>query len=307
MRVAPLLFGLSLIAMSGCVNSRSLARTSSHSSPIIRAESDHLIDLEVAAHEGQVDDKNKTNDRSERKHGCSHCRRCNNNPCTCSSSSENNFAGQVFVMTISAPFTVPACLLHDDYEHYTEFPDFPYADGVPGALLIDREFKGKTQSLSGNLQMFAVPGFDDLDRYGGRLVLESAARIGIDTETNYWRSTHSNGGVNHAWTGDVNLVFRFAESEHVQWRAGVGVNWLADQISPEMGVNFTYGVDWFPRRPWTVSSVIDCGTLGGSTLFHNRSTAGVMVGPMELFAGYDYFQLGTANFHGPVAGLGYRF
>ena len=93
----------------------------------------------------------------------------------------------------------------------------------------------------------------------------------------------------------------------MQWRAGVGVNWLADQASPEVGVNFTYGFDWFPRRPWTLSSVIDVGTLGGSSLFHNRSTAGVMLGAMELFAGYDYFQIGTFNIHGPVAGIGYRF
>ena len=178
---------------------------------------------------------------------------------------------------------------------------------MPGSLLINSEFKGKTQPFTANLQTFGVAGSNELDRFGGRLVLENADRIGIDTETDYWLQIHPHGGPDHAWNGDFNIVYRFAESEHMQWRAGVGVNWLADQASPEVGVNFTYGFDWFPRRPWTLSSVIDVGTLGGSSLFHNRSTAGVMLGAMELFAGYDYFQIGTFNIHGPVAGIGYRF
>ena len=147
----------------------------------------------------------------------------------------------------------------------------------------------------------------DVDRFGGRLVLDTASRLGLDTETNYWHETFSNGGSDQLWTGDANIVFRFAQSEKTQFRAGVGVNWLADSGIGDVGFNFTYGADWFPRKPWTVSTVFDMGTIGTGTLFHNRTTAGVMLGPVEAFAGYDYFQLGSAKFHGPVAGVGIRF
>ena len=90
-------------------------------------------------------------------------------------------------------------------------------------------------------------------------------------------------------------------------RTGVAVNWLADQIRPEAGFNFTYGIEWFPRKPWTISSVIDAGKLGEASLFHNRSTVGVMLGATEAFVGYDYLQVDAAKIHGPVAGVGWRF
>ena len=86
-----------------------------------------------------------------------------------------------------------------------------------------------------------------------------------------------------------------------------GLNWLADDVGSELGVNFTYGADWFPRKPWTVSSVFDVGRLGDAGLFHNRTTVGAMVGRSEVFCGYDFLQLGGTNFHGPVAGIGLRF
>ena len=304
MRAAPLIAILYLINLVGCATQVSMARsTSTASKPVFRAASDGLTELESAAHAPRRDDDDKK--RKERKNSGSRCGTCNNSPCTCSD--QGSFTGQLALTVITSPLTVPAALIGDDYDHVTPFPDYPYADGLPGSLLINGEFKGKKQTLTGNLQTFAIPGSSDLDRFGGRLLLENSDRIGIDTETDYWLQTHRHGGPDHAWNGDFNVVYRFAESEHMQWRAGIGFNWLADQIQPEFGVNFTYGFDWFPVRPWTISSVIDCGTLGGSTLFHNRSSVGVMLGPAELFAGYDYFQLGTANFHGPVAGVGYRF
>ena len=303
---------LPLITMSGCATTPPVFRTSTFSPTIIRAESNQLGDLEHAAHDGS-NESSGSQARADSK-----CSRCKKNPCTCGSSPNNasssdSASGKLFLLVISSPFTLPAMILNDDYDHYSAFPDFPYADDVPGSLLkssestIDSEEKPKKQPYSANLQLFGVPGVDNVDRLGGRLQLDSDLRVGIDTESNYWLGSRAGGGTDHLWTGDANLVFRFAESEHIQFRTGVGVNWLADQTRPEAGFNFTYGFGWFPVRPWTVSSVIDCGTLGHGSLFHNRSTAGLMLGPCELFAGYDYFQLSSFHSQGPVAGVGWRF
>ncbi len=271
----------------------------------IRAESDHLSELGSAARESKP--KKEKHEKRERHSGSS-CTRCNASPCTCDSSSSlfGDLSGQAVLAALAAPFTVPIAVLGDQYEVETRFPAYPYADDLPGSLVLTTPYQGSTSDWAANLQFFAIPETSDLNRYGGRLVLDSASRLGIDTESNYWMES-SSAGSDHVWTGDANLIFRFAESEHVQMRAGLGVNWLSDRVGTNAGMNFTYGLDWFPRKPWTVSTVFDVGSIGRGTLFHNRTTAGVMLGPVEAFAGYDYFQIGSTNFHGPVAGLGLRF
>jgi hypothetical protein len=194
-------------------------------------------------------------------------------------------------------------MVGDEYVLEADFPAYPYADDFPGSLILTSPYEPDRQSWTGTLQLFGVQETHNIDRYGGRLVLDSASRFGLDTEANAWIENSSS----QLWTGDVNLVYRFAQSEKVQFHAGVGVNWLGDTHGAEAGFNLTYGVEWYPRRPWTISTVFDVGKLGGGTLFHNRTTAGVMMGPVEAFAGYDYFQLGSVNFHGPVAGLALHF
>ena len=279
---------------------------------VARAESEHLSELGEAARErksgsgtSKKEDRRNDHDRDRKP---SHCSRCNSSPCTCSSSESvfGNLLGSAALWALSTPFTVPAGMLGDDYSTTAQYPDYPYADGLPGsmikAVISDRE----AHDWTGTAQLFNVYETKNIDRFGGRLVLESASRFGIDTETNYWAESGSIG-TDHLWTGDANVVFRFAESEHTQFRAGLGVNWLTDHAGTEAGFNFTYGADWFPRKPWTVSTVFDMGTIGGGSLFHNRTTAGVMLGPVEAFAGYDFFQIGSIHFHGPVAGLGWRF
>lgn len=299
-------------SVSGCVTSRHGMITAQRApSTIVRAESEQLSDLGKAARERKRDDDkpNKTDRDNDHHRNSSYCNRCNSSPCSCSSSDDGTTVQLLAVgvlLAVTSPFTVPVALLEDDYSTTARFPDWPYVDDLPGSLVKATEYDGSTHDWTGTLQAFSIQETDNIDRYGGRLVLESASRFGIDTESNYWVEPGSTG-TNHLWTGDANLVFRFAESERVQFRAGVGVNWLADHGAAEAGFNFTYGFDWFPRKPWTVSTVFDIGRVGGGSLFHNRTTAGVMLGPVEAFAGYDFFQIGSINFQGPVAGLGWRF
>lgn len=263
---------------------------------IVRAESDDLEDLKKAVQSKPAVDQTK------KKPG-----EASGGAASSTENDESSLSGQLFLAVIASPFKIPILMLEDDYDHVTEFPDYPYAEDVSGSLLRDNFQSIKKQMLTGTLQTYAIPQAHDVDRFGGRLLLDSCTRFGIDTETNYWTQGLIKGPSDQLWTGDANLVFRFAESERMQWRAGVGVNWLADNIRSETGVNFTYGFDWFPARPWTVSSVIDLGSLGAAGLFHNRTTVGAMLGQTEVFAGYDYFQVGSTKFQGPVAGIGWRF
>ena len=109
------------------------------------------------------------------------------------------------------------------------------------------------------------------------------------------------------WTGDFNVTFRFAQSKHLQMRTGLGFNYLADEIGSDFGFNFTYGSDWFPSRPWVLSADIDWGTLGHANLFHARSTVGLQFHGMEIFTGYDYYEVGNTEIRGMIGGLRFWF
>lgn len=289
---------IAMISSIGCVSSRPLF-VASNKSVTIRAESDELSDLKKAAHdrsEAPSAPKHRES-KKEKKDDCS----------STDSSPGNELLGWIFFQALASPFTLPAAVLGDGYDHVTEFPDYPYAEGASGSLLRNNFEEIKKQDWMGTVQTFVIPQAHDVDRFGTRLLLDSTTRFGIDTEGNYWTQNLGDGHHDQLWTGDANVVFRFAESERMQWRAGIGLNWLSDDVRNEAGFNFTYGFDWFPARPWTVSAVIDIGSLGQSTLFHGRTTVGAMVGQAEVFAGYDYFQIDNAEFQGPVAGLGWRF
>lgn len=288
-----------VVLSTGCATSRTQFVAASRP-PIIRADSDELSDLKKAAHEREESAPSSPGyhpDKKEKKDDCS--------PSYTIPGSE--IIGMGIVYALASPFLLPAALLQDDYDHITEFPDYPYAEGVSGSLLHNNSDEIKKQSWMGTVQTFVIPQAHDLDRIGTRLLLDSTSRFGIDTESNYWTQNLGGGHHDQLWTGDANLVFRFAEGERMQWRVGVGVNWLSDDVRNEAGFNFTYGFDWFPARPWTVSSVMDLGSLGRSTMFHGRTTVGAMIGQAEVFAGYDYFQIDNAEFQGPVAGLSWRF
>lgn len=80
------------------------------------------------------------------------------------------------------------------------------------------------------------------------------------------------------------------------------MNWLTDDQETETLGDIACGVNPFPRRPRTVSTNFNCGKIGGASLFNNQTTAGVMLRPVEAFAGDDCFQDGSINFHDPKAG-----
>jgi hypothetical protein len=218
------------------------------------------------------------------------------------------FVGVGFVAT--SPFWGPNCLIEHGNQGHAFFQAYPYELG-DGYLTFDERLDGETPpyafAWSARLRGEYADDFDSLTRYGGHVLVEHACRWGLDSETNYWRESIGAGAHDHLWTGDANVVVRFAQNEFVQMRSGAGVAWLADDIDSEFGFNFTYGGDIYPIKPLVISAELDAGWIGEAWLIHLRSTVGVQWKQVEVYTGYDYLEIGQVQLDGFVAGVRVTF
>ena len=236
-----------------------------------------------------------------------HCHDCDDD--------DDSGLGELFAMltlgTVTSPFWVPRGIVADDTWDSGYFARYPYRCDLDGYMgtepsvvhtcypwLADEHYSWLLRARAEY-----ADDFDDLSRVGGQVLLDSASRWGLDTEFNHWREDLGFGRHDSLWTGDLNVVYRFAQSPKTQMRTGVGCNWLSDTVGSEFGFNFTYGGDWFPHDPWIVSAEIDWGKLGNATLFHGRTTLGVHFHRFEIYSGYDYYDVGNTQINGIVSGL----
>ncbi len=220
--------------------------------------------------------------------------------------------------------------LDDSYTTDGYFGDFPYdgrSEGYMvfspvycncGALLDDAGespshradcmwHHGSSKTFSARLTAEWAEQPGDVSRIGGRLQLHTSSRFGLDTQMDWLREPGSGPIDDELWLGDCNVIFRFAQSERAQFYTGVGFNWLDDPIDTNFGFNFTYGADFFPAKPWVISSSIDWGTLGRAEQFRFRTTAGLMINRVEVFAGYEYLDIDRTQMNAYVGGVGVWF
>ena len=211
--------------------------------------------------------------------------------------------GTVLVAAAATPFVVPRAALRDEGAR-GYFPDYPY-DANAGSLVYDSAPPGVHNSLI-VLQTDYGADFDSLNQAHGRIFGDIGQRLGFDSEV-YYRHENVPSGNDELWQGDVNLTYRFAQNEFWQFRAGLGVNWLADKFGTDAGFNTTYGVEWFPKDPLVLSSTIDWGRIGDSSVFHFRNTVGVTHNGWGIFTGHDYQSVGGVKINAWVNGIEYRF
>jgi hypothetical protein len=145
--------------------------------------------------------------------------------------------------------------------------------------------------------------FADITMINGQLILETTSRVGLDTSIQYLHERMPDGGFDSLTLGDCNLVYRVAQHPQAQVRMGIGANWLTDAAQTDLGFNFTYGGDFFPCKPWVISTAIDWGTLGHAGLFRFHTTAGVIVNRFETYVGYEYLDIGTTQTNALIAGV----
>ncbi len=228
----------------------------------------------------------------------------------------------------TSPLWFPVAATNDDLRLDAHFQRFPYQvtqgsvvrpydlpGGAPAYAKLTEELDDRMHRLrigllppqlrrwSARVSAEYAGELDDLERIGGRLLVNTASRFGVDTEMSHLEEQLPEGRTDRLWLGDGNLIFRFAQSDWSEWRMGVGFNWLDDRQRTDYGFNFTYGVDFFPRRPWVVSLDIDWGKLGRAGLFRGRATAGVVVWGMEPYIGYEYLDIGRTQCNSIVAGV----
>jgi hypothetical protein len=204
---------------------------------------------------------------------------------------------------VTSPVWVPKAALDDNtFSFDGRFARFPY-DNLSGYIQ-PFDAGGQTKPWAVRLDAEYVETFDRLDNViGGHLLVDTASRFGLSASFNHLEEELSGGGRDRLQVGDCNLVYRFAQSEWAEFHTGLGMNWLADGSRTDLGFNFTYSADIYPRKPWVISAAIDWGTLGHAELFRFRTTAGIVFYGIETYAGYEYTEIGRAHWNGLVAGL----
>jgi hypothetical protein len=230
---------------------------------------------------------------------------------------DGGFWGNMGAALVIAPFYLPMYLLDDKYQQGLPFTPSPYVNDYHGYQIMPPEW-AKTyynvdtteiprKSWAVRLSIENGNDFDGMNRANGQLKFEHESRWGIFTNWNYFTESLGNGRYDQTVIGDTNLTFRFAQNEMASMYAGLGFRMLSDRQQTNYGVNFTYGGDWFPVRPWIVSFQIDAGNLGSAGVFHARGSVGAIWHGVEVFAGYDYMGIGSVNLQGPMAGLRFWF
>jgi hypothetical protein len=215
--------------------------------------------------------------------------------------------GMALLASVVGPFYCPHVCLADSFSQPGYFAHYPYQYDV-GYMLIDPveafgiEGPREPYWWAARVRGEFGTGFDDLDWIGGRVQLDTRSRWGLESDFRHVRED-LDARRDALWLGDANVLFRFAQSESIQFRTGVGFNYLADEIGSDFGFNFTYAVDCQPVRPLTFTGELDLGTLGHATVVHVRTTAGVVWGVSEAYIGYDLYDIGSTQVQGLVAGV----
>ncbi len=202
----------------------------------------------------------------------------------------------------TSPFWGPAVLVGDDRVTPGYFPRHPYRYRS-GYMRICEDGGKPLDWLSVRASGEYGTNFRRMDWVAGRLLIETTSRWGTDSEVRWLNESLPSGRSDSLWLGDTNILYRFAQGEKFQARAGMGLNYLADNVDTNLGVNFTYSADWYPTKPAVVSSELDLGWLGQETLFHFRITQGINWRSAEAFLGYDYYAVGSFQVGGMVAGV----
>lgn len=213
--------------------------------------------------------------------------------------------GEVLVAAATSPFWVPRDLVQDSGLDDGRFLCYPYQSGFDGYLLNNNSDQFIDTNYPWLLRLQGEYGedFDSIRRASMRVLYETSSRLGADLSIDYYREWLGIGARDDLWLGDANVVYRFAQSDRLLMRAGIGMNYLTGSGFTDLGFNFTYGGDWFPVRPWIVSADIDVGTLGKADFFHGRVTVGVNVRKVEFYSGYDYLDVGSTQIGTVIGGI----
>ena len=141
----------------------------------------------------------------------------------------------------------------------------------------------------------------------GNLIIDSGLPFGFDTEFNRRTDPRPILADRRFWNGDFNVIYHLKQIQYISFRIGVGANWLYDGSRTDVGFNTTYGFDIRLKKPFYVTTTIDWGWLGSKRMLHWHISGGVEFGWIELFIGYDFFEVGNTERKNVIIGAGIWF
>jgi hypothetical protein len=217
-------------------------------------------------------------------------------------------------IVLTSPYWIPISAAGDNWGRMGYFPAHPYQYDVGYMIVHPDEYSG----IRGPLLKFpwavrarsdAGTNFAGLNWVGGNVLVESTLRFGIESDFRFYQEdlfvqpATIGSQVDTAWLGDANVFIRFAQSEKMQMRSGIGINWLSDRQHSDVGFNFTYAGDFYPIEPWVISGEFDWGLLGDETLLHARVTTGLQYKGLEAYVGYDFVDIGKFQQNSMILGV----
>lgn len=185
----------------------------------------------------------------------------------------------------------------------------PYEHGFDGYHVTAAENPGTAKNWAINLAVEGAYVFDGVWR--GAVHARAGTRyLEIDSRTSFFVEAPGGVPTDAMYLGDAGIWLVAARLRHWTIRLGGGGRYMVDGRAPgqghreyALGWNVGAGLDFFPVRPIVVSGRVDAGRLWQATVVQARGTVGAMVGPLEVYAGWDHLQLGTVRLGGPLLGV----
>lgn len=207
---------------------------------------------------------------------------------------------RLFMAIVTSPFWLPHTIVGDDFARPGYFVSYPYAGNAAGHMRFDGQ--PGAGNLSPRILIEDSNDFEGVNRVRGHLLLATSSRFGLEADFTHLTEELAGGGMDTLSIGGAGILLRFAQSERVQMRAGLGAQALFDGAQTDGGGYFFYGGDFFPQRPVVLSAGIQVGNLGEALTWRWRVSVGAVMHRYELFAGYDSLSIGSLTFRGPLVG-----
>ena len=207
--------------------------------------------------------------------------------------------GGFMLYVLASPFWLPHLALGDDFAVPHGYGVYPYQGSSRGLA-----------RLTGDDRLPAV-GFigvtggwrpDDLRTGKVDAQLLTSARVGLATTWYHFVEPQPNGPADTLTVGDVDVTFRFAESERLSFWTALGARVLPD-AHLDLGFAVAYGVDLFPVSPLSLSLRVDAGSLGHAKVLGASARLGVLLGPVDVGVGGDVLAIGSATLTALTAGV----